>query len=200
MMASASSLDDSPRQVVIRLGDTAPLRWALDETDQGFERSDLVLVERDDGARVVARVVSNHVPADASMEPVGRIIGRYVVNPLSSTRVRDIVSGGTTIAPDADGHDWGTLGLPQGMDTAVSEEEQAGPSDWEIALASAGYQETQSSKRHSLVPGDRVIFDDKPAMINAIDRRRNAVELRLDEGHTTVEVTMDRLVQEEEST
>jgi hypothetical protein len=163
----------------------------------GVSGTDLVVLRSDAGDAVPARLigaVSGRVPVDAPwrIESAWRIDESGV--PLIS------------IAPDASptgtgsaGHDWGALGLPEGMSTRVRLVHEHTQGD-EVRLAheSHGHRLGENTWWLTLAPGDLVTLDGRPATVLATDRRRRAVEI--DTGDEVQTVALDDLTPQETTT
>lgn len=137
---------------------------------------DLVTLRNAAGELIVARMIGP-VVGDAPGIEHWNILGRYRVDargvPLTS-----IVTANAPTGRDAEGHDWGALGLPNGLDTCVqSADEPAGVDELTLARSSSGHRHGEETQLLRLAPGDRVRVDGQVGTVLAVDRRKRTVEV-----------------------
>lgn len=141
--------------------------------------ADLVTLRGETGELVTARMIGP-VAGDAMNAPRWRIARRYRIDPggepLSAL-------GSESPAPESDavGHDWGALGLPDGLETCVLPVgEPTTTGEAALAHASNGHRFGEATWWLTIAPGDRVAIDHNLAMVVAIDRRKRTVEVEID--------------------
>lgn len=149
----------------------------LGEVDDVDRRADLLLVELPDGARTLARLVGPlvqaHVPAAEA-----KIVVRLWLTP-GGRRLREWRSQAHDASAEKS-HDWGALGLPDGLDTPVGDAEVR-MLGLEVARASSGAQALERDRMLTIAPGDRLRSGTTCEVVTAVDRRSGTLEIRIDE-------------------
>jgi hypothetical protein len=157
---------------------------------------DDVLVLRDNAGRHHAGRRVGDAHTDLAATPDHVLVGIYRASPEGERLgavIDDVALG------DADGHDWGALGLPEGPDTRVVRATTVAPPD-DLALASSsrGHGAWQSDWQASLAPGDAVRIGDLVGSVLAIDRRKGAIEVGR-EGGLPITVEFDEITPQGDS-
>lgn len=181
--------------VYVRFGETSRLEGALIEAGSALVSADIVVVQSSVGERRPARLVGS-CPSGEDVALAGTVVAGYNINSASTTTIGEVLDVSATNESTIDGHRWGALGLPSGPNTKVTRVIDALASDVEFALQSRGYAEVQTDPLHRLVPGDRAIFRGAEVMVNAIDRRRDRVELVLQHDQTNLDVALSLFLEE----
>ncbi len=138
--------------------------------------AELVVVQNDAGDRVAARMIGP--VADAKLEVARwRVDARYRTD-SEGVPLNSIAPATEPAEPVGDGHDWGALGLPAGLDTRVQRADAPLMFD-ELLLArqSHGYRSGEESLLLRLSPGDQVRVGDVVGTVLAVDRRKRTVEV-----------------------
>jgi hypothetical protein len=189
--------DISDLKITVRAARTARGMVFVDmdpEEGDSPPEEDLVIVRNAAGELIVARMIGP-VAGDAPEGESWRISGRYRVDargvPLTS-----IVTAPAPTGPDTEGHDWGALGLPNGLDTCVqSADEPSGVDELTLARTSSGHRHGEGTLLLRLAPGDRVRVGDQVGTVLAVDRRKRTVEVDAG-GDVTVAAFDDVQIQE----
>ena len=149
-------------------------------------RVDADLLDRLSGAALVTVRRADQVVAARMVGPIAgdvtdmlewRIDGRYRIDP-DGVPFADLMAADRADAAPAEPHDWGALGLPDGVRTRVrSVDEPSARDDLGTARASSGYRLGEESAWAMLAPGDRLRVGDVEGTVLAIDRRKRTLEL-----------------------
>ncbi|MDQ4043878.1 MAG: hypothetical protein M3173_00300, partial [Chloroflexota bacterium] len=92
-----------------------------------------------------------------------------------------------------EGHGWGSLGLPQGLETRVVASTTDGvTSDYAIARSSSSAVELEHHPTLKLAPGERVAIGACSGVVHAIDHRAGTIELQVDDGEYVI-ISIDEL-------
>lgn len=184
--------------VYVRFGHDPRLHCVADESDVASARPDIVLVEDHDGAVQAARIVGECHRSSDSARTYGRIVAGYNIDSEGSELLADIVEVGGIPEDRTSGHRWGALGLPFGTDSRLSPVNHTLNSDDVYAISSRGYMESAGERIHQLAPGDIVVVRGRNAMVTAIDRRNNTIELSDSNDRSIVEMSLDTFIEEEQ--
>jgi hypothetical protein len=137
---------------------------------------DLVTLRNEAGEFIVARMIGP-VAGDAPLGERWNISGCYRVD-AQGVPLLSIVTAIASIGPKPDGHDWGALGLPNGLDTCVRlTNEPRGADELTLARTSSGHLHGEGNLLLRLAPGDQVRIDDRVGTVLAVDRRKRTVEV-----------------------
>ncbi|HEV2128110.1 MAG TPA: hypothetical protein VGR22_05765 [Thermomicrobiales bacterium] len=136
--------------------------------------ADVVVIERAESrleiARLVGTVAAGHEPAVEA-----RIIGSYRIS-ADGQPLGDLLDQSLDREPE--GHCWGALGLPHGLDTTVVPSARAGlTNDFAVARGSRGVSELERHPTLTIAPGERVTIGEHSGMVTAIDRRAGTIEV-----------------------
>ena len=184
-----STRDISPEYVsthFARIGGNNYVTFLLDETvgtpQIPLRVSEILIVLRADGTRLPARWMGQANDGSGSIEDVS-LIERLELDPSGEPIGRQVDAANTT----GKHHDWGALGLPDGLDSRVVPLAESSAFDHLAAAdASAGSREVEASVTLGLAPGDSVLHMGAAAEIMAIDRRAGTVDVRAEGGIITV--------------
>lgn len=184
--------------VYVRFAGESPLHCATVAADLPIGEQEVVVVHDAKNARRLASVVGQceHL---AGREPAMlRIVESYNIDPASPLKLAEVVSMDVIDAVPAPGHRWGGPGLPAGSETHVSPAHEPMKPDAWYATQSEGYRETIANRVHRLVPGDKCRVFGKDVMVNAINRRENAIELLNLNDQSISSMPIDEFIEKEE--
>lgn len=140
--------------------------------------ADIVILASPDGSRVPGRYIGA-IDADQVGEDVHELVGLYRIAeggvPLSS-----LFDDGVGSPSSKSGrHDWGAMGLPEGLATPVRPlgAGVVARDDAAVALSSSGYRRYLSDRSLSIAPGETVTVKGEKVRLIAVDRRRRLVEI-----------------------
>jgi hypothetical protein len=146
--------------------------------------ADLVILHGAAGERVPARVFG---PASGAQPDTRawRIEGRLRIDP-GGVPLSSLISDMMPIDRPAHGHEWGALGLSDGLATRVIPDGTPPTMDEaELARASSGHRFGEANWLLTLSPGDRVSLGGAWGTVIALDRRKRTVDVQID-GRATV--------------
>lgn len=194
-MSGEDSSTVSDDVVYVRFGDDSRLEGASIKAVIECLAADIVLVRGESGELRPARIVGP-CPAGENVVLSGTVVAGYNIDPTSTTTIGELLGVSKTNDANGEGHRWGALGLPSGPNTMVTRVTDAMASDVEFALASRGYAEVETDRLHRLVPGDQAVFRGEQVMVNAIDRRRDRVELVDQHDQSILDVALSLFLEE----
>ena len=145
---------------------------------------DLIAIRSDAGEIVVARLIGP-IAADLPSQERWKVAGGWIIGGSSPTMAE--IAPSTVIATGQSGrHEWGALGLPDGLETSVHPaDEAAGVAEATLAHASSGHRILEGNALLTLAPGDRVAVAGRLGTVVFIDRRKRTAEIDHD-GDVTV--------------
>ncbi len=185
--------------VYVRLGHDSRLQCVSIEMGSTFHRADIVLVADVHGRRHPARIVGEcqHSAEEAIF---GQVVAGYNVDATAASTLTEVLGGTAVERTRNGGHRWGALGLPFGPESPVSPADQELETDAVFATTSRGFREVDAAPIHQLVPGDFAVFRGSGVMVNAIDRRKDRVELVSQQDQSIVDVPLTTFLEETERT
>ena len=173
-----------PRHVCwVETVDRTGLALARYDPSKPVESADVLVLENEHGNRSAGRFIGHASAQDAETEVLFTVVDTFVVyaagQPLETLLDAELEKEPASV----DGrHGWGVIGLPAGWETLVrrvpEDEPNAAEGDLATAFESKGYQNYVYERRLNLAPGDIVDVSGEPAMILAIDRRKDVFELQ----------------------
>lgn len=141
--------------------------------------ADVVVARDGDGTRRAYRPAGIAAKIESELE----IVGAYRLG-TGGTALRDLVDTAGNEQDRPPGHDWGALGLPEGLDTRVWPIGDADEHDYAVARASAGQRALENAPWLAVAPGDRVAVAGEERLVVGVDRRKRLLSLRGPAGAT----------------
>ncbi len=146
--------------------------------------ADLIAIRNAAGDMVAARLIGP-VAGDVPESERWRIERRWRVD-ASGAPLATVAQEIELRAGSVQGHDWGALGLPEGLDSCVRPIDDAVTIDeLTLAHASSGHRMLDRNPLLTMAPGDHVVVDGTAGTVVTIDRRKRMVEIARD-GDVTV--------------
>lgn len=145
----------------------------------------VLVAVRNDGGEVVAARLIGLVAGDAPEPGRWKIEGRYRVDASGEPIGQGAAATEVAVEP-VQGHDWGALGLPDGVASRVRPRVDArGLDEVTLAHSSSGHRILEGNPLLTLMPGHSVAIDGSIGTVVFIDRRKRTVEIERD-GDMTV--------------
>jgi hypothetical protein len=143
--------------------------------------ADIFSVRRGDADICLAQLIG---PIDGETPDSDRweLVARYRIS-LAGEPLSSIIAGLTPFQTGM-GHDWGALGLPDGLDTRVVPADAISLADdaLGVARASSGHQFVEASWQLTIGAGDRIEVDGRQVTVLTVDRRKRTAEIVDDTG------------------
>lgn len=194
-MSGEQSSSRSDNVVYVRYGDEPRLECVSIDAGTECLAADIVVVRGVSGGLRPARIVGS-CPGGDNVVLSGAIVAGYNIDSIATTTIGKMLGVSGASCDNGDGHRWGALGLPSGLNTLVTRASDALATDVEFARASRGFAEAETERLHRLVPGDQAVFRGEEVMVNAIDRRRDSVELVVQHDQSILDVALSSFLEE----